>query len=155
MHTVCLLVGSNINPCENTRLAMQMLKDAFQVIAVSRVWQTPAEGYTGPDYLNYAALVKTGLDATTLKQSVVLHIETALGRVRTLDKYADRTIDIDIITYDGLLLETSIWERPFAAIPVAELLPGLESPKDGRSLRVVADEFLAKKAAILVNHPLK
>lgn len=154
MHTVCLLVGSNINPCENTRLAMQMLKDAFQVIAVSQVWQTPAEGSTGPDYLNFAVLVQTSMLADAIKKTVIKTIETALGRVRTSDKYADRTIDIDIIVYDGAVLEPSLWMRPFIAIPVAELLPGLESPKDGRQLRVVAEEFLVKKAAILVNHPL-
>ncbi len=154
MHTVCLLVGSNINPCENTRLAMQMLKDAFQVIAVSQVWQTPAEGSTGPDYLNFAVLVQTSMLAGAIKKTVIHNIETTLGRVRTSDKYADRTIDIDIITYNGLLLETSIWEQPFAAIPVAELLPDMLSV-EGTRLRKVADEFIARKAATLVNHPLE
>jgi 7,8-dihydro-6-hydroxymethylpterin-pyrophosphokinase len=93
--------------------------------------------------------------ADAIKKTVIQTIETALGRVRTSDKYADRTIDIDIIVYDGAVLEPSLWIRPFIAIPVAELLPGLESPNDGKRIRIVADEFLEKNAAILVNHPLE
>ena len=61
-------------------------------------------------------------------------------RVRTEDKNASRTIDIDIILFDGVLLDPDLWQHVHRALPVSELLPDCLS-KDGETLQSVAQRL--------------
>jgi 7,8-dihydro-6-hydroxymethylpterin-pyrophosphokinase len=81
--------------------------------------------------------------------SVLRRIEHDLGRIRTDDKYAPRTIDLDILVYDDLVVETDgvvipdpeIANRPFLAIPLCELDPGLTLPDSGLAVCDLAGRF--------------
>jgi 7,8-dihydro-6-hydroxymethylpterin-pyrophosphokinase len=46
-----------------------------------------------------------------------------MGRVRTEDKNASRPIDLDIILFDGDVIDPGIWQHVHMAVPVAELFP--------------------------------
>jgi len=95
-----------------------------------------------PLFLNGVVKVRTGLDALTLKLDVLRGIESVLGRVRTADAHAARTIDLDILLYDSAIIEEpklripdpDIRERPFLAIPLLELAPDLVLPDTGERL---------------------
>ena len=71
-----------------------------------------------------------------LKFDVLREIESQLGRIRTDDKHAARTIDLDLILYDDvttneadlILPDPSINIYPFVAVPLLELLPDLILP---------------------------
>jgi len=58
----CLLLGSNITPEHNLPRAMELLRHHVEVSRASRVWETPAVGSAGPNFLNAAILVRTRME---------------------------------------------------------------------------------------------
>jgi 2-amino-4-hydroxy-6-hydroxymethyldihydropteridine diphosphokinase len=146
-HQVCLLLGSNIQPERNLPLAVQQLGEILTVLRASSVWESPAVGARGPNFLNAALLCLTSFSPEALKWQVLRPLEARLGRVRNKDKNAPRPIDFDIITVDGQLYDPLVWQYSFRAVPVAELLP---------EIRSVTGERLAEAAKRLrVELPLK
>jgi 2-amino-4-hydroxy-6-hydroxymethyldihydropteridine diphosphokinase len=144
---VFLGLGSNIQAEQNLPRAVALLNQAVQVEAISTAWHTPAVGTPGPNFLNAALLIHTRQSSQALKQNVIREIEAQLGRARTHDKNAPRTIDIDILIFDNRVIEPEIWERAFLAVPLSELAPGLCNPESGESLQHAA-ERLARQTLI-------
>jgi 2-amino-4-hydroxy-6-hydroxymethyldihydropteridine diphosphokinase len=138
LHRACLSLGSNIEPTANIPRAVALLRQACKVEAISSCWETQAVGSDGPDFINLAVLLATERNAQQLKTEVIAEIEAKLGRVRSQDKNAPRTIDLDIILFDGAQLDKNLWQRVFVALPVSELLPELLHPESGQSLREAA-----------------
>ena len=123
LHLACLLLGSNIRPEDNLPLAAAQLRQHLDVLKVSSVWETPPATSLGPNFLNAALLAHSPWEAEALKQQVLRPLEAGLGRVRGADKNAPRPIDLDIIFFDGRLLDPTLWEQAHRAVPVAELFP--------------------------------
>ena len=81
--------------------------------------------------------------------SLLHQIENDLGRVRNSDKYGPRPIDIDIMFFNQQIFEMDnhhipdpeVLERPFVAIPLAEIAPDYEHPETGQTLRDIAQGF--------------
>jgi 2-amino-4-hydroxy-6-hydroxymethyldihydropteridine diphosphokinase len=140
-HRACLLLGSNIQPEENLHEAVHLLRKNFQVEQVSAVWESAAVGSDGPNFLNAAVIIRTSLNPQQLKEGYLQPLEARLGRVRTMDKNAPRTIDIDIVAWDADIVDVNVWKYAHAAVPVAELLPCYQS--------VVNGEYLEQRAAHL------
>lgn len=138
---VFLGLGSNIDPTCYLPEAIRCLGEYLEVNAVSTIWQTRAVGSSGPDYLNAVIEIETELSRVELKQSVLSHIESALDRVRTEDKYADRTIDIDILIYDQDILDGDLWVQPHVFVPLSELFPDLVNPNTGENLGELSHRF--------------
>jgi len=145
-----LSLGANIDPEKNLPAAVRELSRHGRVAAVSRVWQSPAAGRSGqPDFLNAALLLETSLSAPELKEKVIAAIETRLGRVRSGDKFAPRPIDIDIMLFNCDILrlgsraipDPEVLERPFVAIPLAEIAPHYRHPETGETLAAIAARF--------------
>jgi 2-amino-4-hydroxy-6-hydroxymethyldihydropteridine diphosphokinase len=132
--TVCLVIGSNIEPERNLRLAVEELRRRFGVVNVSNAWETRAVGSEGPNFLNAAVLIRSDLDPYWLKMRVLRPLERGLGRIRTGDKFAPRPIDIDIVAWGGLGLDPDLWRYAYLAGPTAEVLPNLRSPLTGERL---------------------
>jgi 2-amino-4-hydroxy-6-hydroxymethyldihydropteridine diphosphokinase len=73
---------------------------------------------------------------------VAQSIEAAMGRIKTSKYYEPRTMDIDLLFYDGLLLDTprltlphpKIAERRFALVPLNEIAPERRHPVTGRTI---------------------
>ena len=118
-HEACLLLGSNIRADHYLPRAVKLLRKQGKIVRASSVWETPAVGSNGPNFLNAAVLVLTSLEVQALKDELLHPIEAELGRVRTADKNAPRSIDIDLIFFDGILLDPHLWDYAFRAIPVA------------------------------------
>jgi 2-amino-4-hydroxy-6-hydroxymethyldihydropteridine diphosphokinase len=151
LHKAYLLLGSNIEPEVYIRLAIQRLGKVVRILAISTAWETQAVGSTGPNFLNAAVEIVTELDASELKNSFLRPIEQELGRTRSSDKNAPRTIDIDIIIFDGEVCDANLWLDIFRAIPVAELLPDLRQPQTGMTLNEAAKRLQQNSFAIA--HP--
>jgi 2-amino-4-hydroxy-6-hydroxymethyldihydropteridine diphosphokinase len=140
-HEVCLLLGSNIQPETNLPRAVALIQKRLKVLQVSSVWESKAVGFDGPDFLNAAVLVLTSLSATTLKEQILLPLEAQMGRVRSGEKNAPRRIDLDIIVFDGRLLDPDLWRYSYRAVPVAEILPGCLS-NSGEELAQAAERLM-------------
>lgn len=123
MHQAYLLLGSNIEPEQNIPRAVHLLQEKLNILQVSSVWQSESVDCCYPDYLNLAILVSTPLDAPELIKQVIRPLEAQMGRVRTADKNASRPIDLDIVLFDGLLQDPTLWQHAHRAVPVAEIFP--------------------------------
>jgi 2-amino-4-hydroxy-6-hydroxymethyldihydropteridine diphosphokinase len=147
MHRVCIVIGSNIDAEANTRRAIETLRTLGKVIAISSTWETPAEGSPGPDFLDTAVLLETPYDVETLKWQHLRRIENDFGRVRSADKNAPRTIDLDIIIYDDQFIASDLFEKAYLALPVSELLPDLTQPATNVLLTQIASALIKKSPA--------
>jgi 2-amino-4-hydroxy-6-hydroxymethyldihydropteridine diphosphokinase len=145
---VLIALGSNIKPKENIPRAVNLLQQLTKVICTSSVWQSPAVGSEGPDYLNAAVLIESSMQANEIKQSVLSRIETQLGRERTENKYADRPIDLDIILYGEQIIDQELWSMPHIAIPAAEIFPDLTNPVTGKTISQTVAEMRSGKIQI-------
>lgn len=124
-------LGSNIgDPKANLDLAVALLREATDVIAVSGYLQTkPVGGPEQPDYLNAIAIVESELPAKDLL-ALLNGIETAMGRTREIH-WGPRVIDLDLIQYGGLLVHDEkltlphprAHERRFVLAPWFEIEP--------------------------------
>lgn len=113
-----------------TRAKKLMETEAGTILEQSSVYETAAWGNTEQQaFLNQVVILQTKLSPDELMQTL-LHIEQQLGRIRT-QKFGPRTIDLDILFYDGLITKTklvtiphpAIQERRFVLVPLAELSP--------------------------------
>jgi 2-amino-4-hydroxy-6-hydroxymethyldihydropteridine diphosphokinase len=138
LHEAYLNIGSNIEPRRNLPQAIRLLRQYGQVEAISNVWQSHAFGSNGPDFLNACILFLTPLDARDLKDQIIRPIEAELRRVRGPDKYAPRTIDIDIILFDDEPFGWEFWSNAFVVVPLADLLPDFHHPLNYEKLARVA-----------------
>jgi len=98
-----IALGANIgNPQEQMDLAVALLRESLEVIAISSYFTTsPVGGPEQPDYLNAVCIAESDLPAADLL--ALLHgIEKVLGRER-IEHWGPRTIDLDLIQYGALL----------------------------------------------------
>ena len=105
-------LGANIgDPKEQLDLAVAMLKEATEVIAVSSYYTTkPVGGPEQPDYINAVCILESDLPAIDLL-SLLHGIEKSLGRER-IERWGPRTIDLDLIQYGTLLSSAEELELP-------------------------------------------
>jgi 2-amino-4-hydroxy-6-hydroxymethyldihydropteridine diphosphokinase len=141
MHTAIILLGSNIDPEENIKKAINRLIKECKLIKTSRLWETEAIGSNGPDFLNSAIAVETQLLENDFKYQVLRKIEKELGRVRTEDKYAPRPIDLDIIIFDDQVVDQDLWKRSFISSPISDLIPDLRHPSNKKTLLEISKEL--------------
>lgn len=144
MHTAIILLGSNIDAENNLSLAVKALGNACTILNKSNIYYTKSVGTEGPDFLNQAVFIQTQNDQNELKYSILRKIESDLGRIRKEDKYAARTIDLDIIIFDNRVIDYAVWDQCFIASPVSELLPDLRNSANSKTLREVAAELQCK-----------
>jgi 2-amino-4-hydroxy-6-hydroxymethyldihydropteridine diphosphokinase len=128
LHRAYLSIGSNIEPETHLPQAIQLLREVGQVMEISSIWESHAVGSNGPNFLNVCLLFLTPLQPFDLKEQVIRPIEARLGRVRSADKNAPRTIDLDIVLFDEQPLHVKFWDYVFVAVPLAELLPDFQHP---------------------------
>jgi 2-amino-4-hydroxy-6-hydroxymethyldihydropteridine diphosphokinase len=150
MNLAYLSLGSNIEPERHLPSAVAHLAQFGHVRSVSTVWETPPLGFSDqPVFLNAAVLLETNLSAQTLSQEAIPAVEAALGRVRSENKNAPRTIDIDIMLFNRDIIQLDrrhipdpeVLERPFVAIPLAEIAPDYVHPEIGQTLCQIAGRF--------------
>jgi 2-amino-4-hydroxy-6-hydroxymethyldihydropteridine diphosphokinase len=123
-------VGSNIDPLQNVTAALIALLKKEHVVSSSTFYRTrPIGGESQPKFVNGVWQIRTALAPRQIKDYLLQPIEQSLGRQRTADKFTPRTIDLDLVLYNdlvvneaGLMLPHPDLVRPFVHAPVRELL---------------------------------
>lgn len=128
MHQAYLSLGSNIEPESNLPRAVELLQEYGEISKVSQAWESEAVGSDGPNFLNACVLFLTPLSQAEVKEKIIHRIETRLGRKRSADKYAPRTIDIDIVLFDEQWCDDKFWRQAFVVVPLAEIYPEYQNP---------------------------
>jgi 2-amino-4-hydroxy-6-hydroxymethyldihydropteridine diphosphokinase len=142
IHSAVIGIGSNIFPKENIRSALYLLSRMVTIRELSRIWKTAAVGSPGPDFLNAAVLISSAYSSNQLRREVLRPIENLLGRVRTHDPNAPRTIDLDILIFDDRLLDEHLWEYPHMAVPVGEIMPDFVDRNTGEQAAEIAGRLI-------------
>lgn len=150
MSRVYIGIGSNIDPERNILEAVRQLQCSLHLTSVSTFYLTEPECYPDqPKFINGVVSAETDLSPEDLKFNVLRCIEHRLGRQCGDNKYAPRTIDLDILLYGQLIVQSDnlvipdpdISNRPFYAIPLCELEPDLVLPGSGIPVCDLAKRF--------------
>ncbi len=141
--TVYLGLGSNVgNRQDNLDRALDLLSQRLRIGKVSSIYDTePIGNVNQPRFLNLACQVYTRLaprELLTLAQGIELKLGRALGKSN-----APRPIDIDILFYGDLVIETPelviphsrLTERAFVLVPLDEIVPELVHPVSGKTVK--------------------
>lgn len=135
---VILSLGSNSgNKKANILEAINLTHNhAATIIKTSALYQTPSWGFKGQDFYNCALLVHTNKQPEDLLNTL-LAIEKKMGRERAdVQVYQDRSIDIDIISYNNIVINSEnlkiphphMYKRNFVLLPVHDICPEWEHP---------------------------
>ncbi len=138
LHTIFLSLGSNLGNrtlnLDNARKAI--LHAGNTVVAVSGIYETVSWGYESEHlFYNQCIQIKSELDPGDFI-SLIQQIEQDTGRKRSVKTYLDRVIDIDILFYDDLIIDTadihiphpSMQFRKFVLIPLNEIASRIKHP---------------------------
>ncbi|HEY3474160.1 MAG TPA: 2-amino-4-hydroxy-6-hydroxymethyldihydropteridine diphosphokinase [Anaerolineales bacterium] len=146
-HTVYLALGTNLGDrLANLKQAIAALTPQLDVKAKSQVYETPPWGFEDqPKFLNQVVKATTYLDAVPLLKHLK-RLEVALGRKASFPN-GPRLIDIDILFYDDLVLDTPpliiphprLHERGFVLLPLMDIAPDLVHPLTKQSVREMAE----------------
>lgn len=132
-----IALGSNLGKSVeilNQAVKIIELTPGINLINCSQWYQTKPVGPPQPDYLNGCITIKTSFSPLELLD-FLLKVETKFGRERK-EKWGARTLDIDIIFYDKLIINSPqlkiphplMRERTFVLIPLAEIAPNWIDP---------------------------
>ena len=130
MPRIYLSIGSNIRPEANFRQCALALDKHFSDTAWSPVYRSAAVGMVGDDFLNAVVSARTNHAVESVTE-LLKQIEHEQGRVRAANKFTSRTLDIDLLLYDDMVINTTSITLPRAEItsaahvlvPLAELEP--------------------------------
>ncbi len=137
MNTAYLLIGGNLGDraAYLAEAVNQISARCGPVTSTSCLYETAAWGNTNqPAFYNQAIRVETMLDPETLLERLLV-IELEMGRIRE-EKYGPRTIDLDILMIDDIVLDSptltiphpQLQNRRFALLPLNEIAPALNHP---------------------------
>ena len=153
MAVVYLGLGSNMQPEQNLRMAVDCLRSHFTNVVLSNSYQSDALGFEGDDFINLVARVETDLSLDDVL-AVLEEIHDKSGRERGCAKFVSRPLDIDLLLYDRLVdvsrrvPRSDVLEYSFVLIPLAEIAADYVHPVSGQSIAEHSQEFDKS------NHPL-
>lgn len=146
MPRAVIALGSNLDPERHLRAGLRSLAARVRITNTSRVYRTPPWGVTDqPAFLNAVVTAETTLAPLDLLDAL-LAIEAEQGRVRA-ERWGPRTLDLDLLLYDDVLLESErltlphprLHERLFVLVPLCDLMPDALHPRLGESYRALRD----------------
>ncbi len=148
MPEVFVAAGSNVEPLNNLRRALSVLRGHYPGLRRSRAWRNPAVGFEGDDFVNLVVAFETPEPVHTVIDR--LHeAEAVCGRERDAPRWAPRTMDLDILLYGDRVSEEpglrlprpDLVRRAYMLGPMAELAPELRHPTLGLTMRELWQRF--------------
>ena len=140
MRQVYLSVGSNQEPRKHVAMALEAINALFSPIEFSSVYESVAVGFEGDNFFNLVVGFETELPLTELDERLD-QIEQDCGRKRGGERFASRTMDLDLLVYGDHVCHDEHWDIPrgeitryaFVLKPLAELAPDFLHPESGLS----------------------
>lgn len=148
MARVYVSIGSNIEPARHVRLAVASLHEYFGKLDISSVYESEAVGFDGDNFYNLVIGLDTDMDV--MKVNRLLHdIEDRYGRERAGPRFSARTIDLDLLMYDELVMSEGklvlpreeILQNAFVLWPLSEIAAETLHPVEKQSFEVLWEKF--------------
>jgi len=152
---VYVSIGSNLERERNVAGGLSALVSEFGELVTSSVYETEAVGHSGHPYYNLVAMFTTTCSVGRLRE-ILQRIEAEHGRERGQEKFADRTLDIDILIYGDLVGQVEGVELPRGEIleqlhvlhPLAEIAGSLRLPGSELTVAEIRRAFTGDREAI-------
>ena len=151
MAKIYLGLGSNELPEKNLAIAIQQLEIRFGFIERSKIYQGPAVGFDGDDFFNLVVGLQSNMSPIDICNEIEC-IHDFIGRERGKSKWGPRSIDIDLLLYDELIIDepslkvprSDILNYSFVLKPIAEIAPHFIHPLTGITLLEHWKSFVKK-----------
>lgn len=146
-------LGSNLNAPVMMAKALELIREECKVIKASSVYESTAVGLKmQPAFLNQTIQILTALTPLQLKKQLQT-FENCLGRKRTIDKYAPRVMDCDIIFYANKVIQTNKLRiphpdaktAPYLLATMCEVNPHYVHPQTKKTMIEMSGEIMDKK----------
>ena len=140
MNRIFLSLGSNIDPERHLPACIKIITEKFCINKISSIFETSPVGPAGGGkFWNAVVGIESAVWGENLSKELK-NIEASLGRVRNpADKFAPRTIDIDILPQPGYQ------QQAFIMIPLAEIAPDIQDEETGKTFSELAEKFQEEK----------
>lgn len=140
MASIYISLGSNIDRDRHTRGGVRALRERFGELELSSVYESEAVGFEGDAFYNMVIACETSEDVHTANRALA-EIEDAHGRDRSGPRFSSRTLDLDLLLYDDMVLDQGglklpreeILKNAFVLWPLAEIAPDLVHPLAGKT----------------------
>jgi 2-amino-4-hydroxy-6-hydroxymethyldihydropteridine diphosphokinase len=127
---IYISLGSNIDRDRNTRAGIKALRERFGELELSSVYESEAVGFEGDAFYNMVIACEISEDVHSANRALA-EIEDAHGRNRSGPRFSSRTLDLDLLLYDDLVLDENglklpreeILKNAFVLWPLAEIAP--------------------------------
>lgn len=135
MARIYISIGSNIERERHIRAALTGLRAQFSNVLCSSVYESEPVGFQGDNFYNAVVAADTGKSVQDVARCLA-DIEEQHGRVRVSTRFAARTLDLDLLLYDDLVVQerdiklprAEILKNAFVLRPLAEIAPDVQHP---------------------------
>ena len=122
MNNCIIGIGSNIDADKNIPKMLEILKGKVEVIKISSMLNTKPIGIENqPDFTNGAVKINTKMNQSELND-LLKDIEDQLGRDRSAPKFGPRCIDLDIVVWNGKIVDKDYYSRDFLQKSINEII---------------------------------
>ena len=155
MPRVYVGIGSNIDRENSIRGGVRELTAHYGPLTLSPVYESKALGFEGENFFNLVAGFDSAESVERIKQ-VLAEIESRLGRVRGVERYSARTLDLDLLLYGDMVRHDGQVDLPhpdirryaFVLCPLADIAPDWRHPETGLSYARMWQQFGTGKQEI-------
>ena len=141
-------IGSNIDRDKNILASLKALEHHFGKLTISSIYESEPVGFTGDAFYNLVVGFNSELGVKEVAK-LLRQIELDNGRTRDSQKFSARTLDLDLILYDDLILNDGQLQLPrddieryaFVLEPLAEIAPALTHPVSRLSYAELWEKF--------------
>lgn len=148
MAVIYISLGSNIERDRNTRAGVAALRAAFGELALSSVYESESVGFDGDAFYNMVIACESTVSVHDTNR-ILADIEDENGRERSGPRFSSRTLDLDLLLYDDLIIDEQglklprgeILKNAFVLWPLAEIAPTLVHPVTGSTYLELWDAF--------------
>lgn len=148
MSTGYISIGSNIDKDKHIPASLRALDQLFGKLTVSSIYDSEPVGFVGDSFYNLVVGFNSELSVKEVAKKL-RQIELDNGRTRDSQKFSARTLDLDLLLYDDLILNDGRLQIPrneieryaFVLEPLAEIAPTLKHPVSGQSYGQLWEQF--------------
>jgi 2-amino-4-hydroxy-6-hydroxymethyldihydropteridine diphosphokinase len=141
-------IGSNINKDKHIPVSLRELERHFGKLTISSIYESEPVGFTGDTFYNLVVGFNSELSVKEVAKQL-RQIELENGRTRDSQKFSARTLDLDLILYDDLIINDGRLQIPrdeieryaFVLEPLAEIAPDLKHPVSHLSYAELWEKF--------------